>query len=565
MESGNIQPMNPAISDQVSGLADQAGASIPIPYTGSINQKREYIMRCEGPMKIIEALRLWEQGYTQREIARSINCSKTTVATLEKRFEELGLKYESAREMTDQAIKALVYPNIHGGRKAKKEPDWEAIQKRLDTNKRLNMQFIFEEYRETEKDGLSRSQFYARYGAWKATTGKELVMVQEREPGKELFVDWMGDTLECVLDSQTGKLLKAYFFVATLGDSGYPTVKAYPNQKKESWIAAHVATFNRLGGLPRAAVPDNCKTAVTKPNYYDPELNKEYYDLALYYNIAIIPARVRTPRDKGQVESSIGWLETWLLQWLRGSEFSSRQYASFAELNAAIKIRVAELVKRPFQKRAGSRESVFLEIDRPALRPLPKEPYENPSYVQRRVPNNYHVEYEHFYYSVPYQHYKQLVTVKATYSVIEVYADRLTRIAIHERRYTGNRYVTERSHMPPNHQAQQDSNTFDGNRYRNWAKAIGSDTFFVIDTLLNTAEVEQTAYRSCMGILQFSKKDGNVRLEAACGKARLLGNISFAVIRNILKNNQEAMPLLFEFDQAITPVHENLRGQKAFE
>ena len=119
--------------------------------------------------------------------------------------------------------------------------------------------------------------------------------------------------------------------------------------------------------------------------------------------------------------------------------------------------------------------------------------------------------------------------------------------------------------MPPNHQAQQDSNTFDGNRYRNWAKAIGSDTFFVIDSLLNTAEVEQTAYRSCMGILQFSKKDGNVRLEAACGKARLLGNISFAVIRNILKNNQEAMPLLFEFDQAITPVHENLRGQKAFE
>jgi hypothetical protein len=180
------------------------------------------------------------------------------------------------------------------------------------------------------------------------------------------------------------------------------------------------------------------------------------------------------------------------------------------------------------------------------------------------VPNNYHVEYEGFYYSVPHQYYKQKVTVKATYSVIEVYADRLNRIAIHERRYTGSRYVTERSHMPANHQTQYDSNRFDGKRFRSWASAIGGDTFFVIDTLLKEREVEQTAYRSCMGILQFSRKDGNVRLEAACRKARLLGNISYGVIRNILKNNQEDTPLLFEVHQTVTPIHENLRGRAAF-
>jgi hypothetical protein len=169
-----------------------------------------------------------------------------------------------------------------------------------------------------------------------------------------------------------------------------------------------------------------------------------------------------------------------------------------------------------------------------------------------------------FYYSVPYQHYKQQVTVKATYSVIEVYAGRLNRIAIHERRYTGSRYVTERSHMPPNHQAQQDANRFDGKRYRSWASSIGPDTFFVIDTLLNEREVEQTAYRACMGILQFSRKEGNTRLEAACRKARLLGKASYEVIRNILKNNQESTPLLFEFEKTVTQAHENLRGQTAF-
>jgi hypothetical protein len=334
---------------------------------------------------------------------------------------------------------------------------------------------------------------------------------------------------------------------------------AYPNEKSESWIAAHVETFTRLGGLPLVVVPDNCKTAVSKSNFYDPQVNKAYHDLALYYNLAVIPARVRSPRDKAQVEGSVGWLETWLLGWLKG-----RQFSSFAELNGAIKGRLAELVKRPFQKRAGSRESVFLELDRPALRALPEQPYEHPQYAERKVPNNYHLEYEGFYYSVPHQYYKQQVTIRATHAVIEVYADRLNRIAIHERRYTGGRYATEKSHMPPHHQAQQDAKRFDGHRFRSWANAIGKDTLFVIDALLTEREVEQTAYRACMGILQFSRKEGNARLEAACRKARLLGTISYAVIRNILKNKQEDTPMLFEVNQAVTPCHENLRGRKAF-
>jgi transposase len=481
-------------------------------------------------MKIIEVLRLWELGYSQREIASSVNCSKSTVVGIQQRCAQVGLLYETAREMTDEGINKKVYPSCNGGRPVKEDPDWASLQKRLDENKRLNLMYLWEEYRRENKDGLGRSQFYGRYATWKATTGKSVVMVQVREPGRELFVDWMGDTLKCVLDTATGEMLKAHFFVATLGDSGYPTVIAYPNEKLESWINAHVVTFNRLGGLPQVVVPDNCKTAVTKANYYDPQYNKTYYDLSLYYNIAVIPARVRKPRDKGQVEGSIGWLETWLLEWLR-----NKTYISFVELNAAIKVRVAELAKRPFQKRAGSRESVFHKIDRPALRPLPRESYELPIYVERKVPSNYHVEYEGFYYSVPYSYYKQKITIKATNSVIEVYKDRLSRIAIHERRYTGSRYVSERFHMPPNHQSQHDANRFDGKRFRSWASSIGINTFYVVDTLLKEREIEQTAYRACMGILQLSRKNVNSRLEAACSKARRMGNISYNVICNILK------------------------------
>jgi len=225
---------------------------------------------------------------------------------------------------------------------------------------------------------------------------------------------------------------------------------------------------------------------------------------------------------------------------------------------------VAELVKKPFQKRAGSRESVFLELDKPALRPLPPTPFEKAEYVQRKVPNNYHLEYDGFYYSVPYRYYKQEVTMKITHSLVEVYASRLERIAIHERHFTGPRYVTERIHMPDNHQFQQDLSRFDGKRYRSWAGQIGVNTAYVIDHLLTETEIEETAYRSCMGILQFSKKEGAARLEAACRRARELGSVTYSTVKNILKNRQEDVKQEDEFSNKPTADHENVRGAKAF-
>jgi hypothetical protein len=267
---------------------------------------------------------------------------------------------------------------------------------------------------------------------------------------------------------------------------------------------------------------------------------------------------VRAPRDKGQVEGSVGWIETWLLEWLRDQRFES-----FAELNGAIKRRMGFLVKRPFQKRAGSRESVFLTLDRPALRPLPIKPYEYARYIERHVPDNYHLECDGFYYSVPHRYYRQLVTMKVSATMVEVYSDTRQRIAIHERRYTGKRYVTNRDHMPPNHQFTQDRKAFDGKRYRQWAGNIGVNTRYAIDFLLSSAEIEETAYRSCMGILQWSKKQGNDRLEAACKKARELGSCSYATVSNILKNHLEQGRNTAQAKP--TAIHENLRDAASFE
>ena len=509
-------------------------------------------------MKIISILRLSEQGYSQRKIAASIKCAKSTVGIIIKKSHECGLVYKEAAKMTHDEIHARLYPQGAGGRKYKDIPDFENIQKILDKRKRANLQYVWEEYRLENPNGLAYSQFCARYNMWRNTCGKDVVMVLEREPGKELFVDWMGDTLKCVKDSETGKLLKAHFFAAALGDSGYPYVEAFPNEKKESWINAHIHAFSHIGGVPKVLVPDNCKTAVGKSNYYDPAINQTYEEMAVYYNVAVIPARIRRPRDKAKVEGSIGWLENWLVEWLR----CQGTFDSFRELNIAIQERMTVLVKRPYQKRAGSRESIFFEIDKPALRPLPSSPYELAEYHIRNVPDNYHLEFDSFYYSVPYEYYKQTVTLRSTSTMIEVYNGFNKRVALHQRRYTGPRYITCKDHMPSHHKFRAMESRFDGNRYRKWARNIGRYTFSVIDTLLCKADIEEKAYRSCMGILQFSKAYGACRLEAACGRAVELCSPNYTTVHNILKNKQEYQKQAELFMPS--GQHENLRGRESF-
>ena len=513
-------------------------------------------MRCEEPVKIIEILRLTEQGYSQREIAQSIKCGKSTVGEIQKRCRNCGLQYEAAAGMTNDEIKMLLYPDSFG-RSVKGDPDWANINERLQANKRLNLQYVWEEYKAENTNGLSYSRFCHRYLDWKNETGKNVIMVQNREPGKELFVDWMGDKLDCVVDTATGEILTAHFFVATLGDSSYPYVEAFPDEKLDKWLLAHVNALRYIGGVPRVIVPDNCKTATTKPSYYDPAINQSYWEFAKHYEVAILPARVRKPKDKAPAESSVGWLETWLLEWLRGKRFFS-----FEALNTEIQYRVKELANRPFQKRQGTRLSVFEALDKPALRPLPYTHFEYADYILRRTPPNYHVEYDGFYYSVPYVLYKQLVTIRATAVTIEILNDNRERVALHRRRRTGSRYVTILSHMPAHHRHQHDANHFDGAKYRMWARNIGVHTFAAIDQLLSSQNVEEQAYRSCMGILQCSKKYGNERLEAACAKAITINSCTYSTITTILKNGQDKV--VTSTTSKATPRHENIRGSEAY-
>jgi len=481
-------------------------------------------------MQILEVIRLTRQGFSQREIARSVNCVRNTVAGIQQKFDALGRDYEDLCPLTEAELKRLFYPrSASPGRKP--DPDWESISERLGKNPRLNLQYVWEEYHALQPDGLKYSQFCVRYRAWRQQSGKDVVMSAARRPGHELFVDWAGDTLDCVTDASTGELHRAYFFVATLGDSGYPFAKAYADMRQASWLDAHASAFAYYGGAPRIVTPDNTKTAATHPSYYDPKVNVAYAELARHYGVAVLPARVSRPRDKPSVESGVGWLETWLLEHLK----SCGPYLSFAGLNGEIASRLAALAVRPYQKRAGSRRSVFEELDRPALRPLPARAFEVAETVVRRVPNSYHVAYDHICYSVPYTLFGAKVFVKAAPCTVEVLDASHKRVALHVRSYDAlrHRYVTDPAHMPAHHKEMFDRSRQDGDWYRCRARRVGGPVEEVVGVMLGRPDFEEAAYRSCAAVLALSKTYSDAVLERACAHALDAKSVSYRSVKEL--------------------------------
>ena len=297
-----------------------------------------------------------------------------------------------------------------------------------------------------------------------------------RKPGEQIEVDWAGDPAQ-LIDPDTGEITEAWIFVGVLTYSQYTFVKAYLNQKTDNWIKAHIQMFEFFGGVTPMLIPDNCSTAVnhSKSDWYTTALNTTYHEMAEHYNIAIIPARVRKPKDKPNVEGSVGKISTWITAALR-----NEQFFSLAELNAAIREKLDAYNARKFQKKECSRLSLFLGEEKPLLAPLPATPFELAEWKQATVQFNYHIAVDKMYYSVPYQYIKDKVDVRITETTIEIFYHH-NRIASHRRLHgRSGQYSTVMEHMPPDHQKYLEWN---GDRFRRWADSIEINTRKVVDAI----------------------------------------------------------------------------------
>ena len=264
-----------------------------------------------------------------------------------------------------------------------------------------------------------------------------------------------------------------------------------------------------------------------KSDWYTPVLHRTYHEMAEHYNIAILPARVRKPKDKPNVEGSVGNISTWITAALR-----NEQFFSLGELNAAIRERLNIYNANSFQKKECSRRGLFLGEEQPLLAPLPAAPFELAEWKQATVQFNYHIAVDQMYYSVPYQYIKDKVDVRVTDTTIEVFCHH-DRIASHRRLYgRPGQYQTLTEHMPQDHQKYLEWN---GDRFRRWADKIGPCTRKTVDAILTSGKVEQQSYRSCMGLLRLAEKYSRARLEQACERAlSYTGRPSYKSIKNLL-------------------------------
>lgn len=314
--------------------------------------------------KIREILRLaWSCGQSRQSTATSCGVGKTTVTDVVARATAARLSWPLP-PLDDDALERLLYPPvIHPALRTVLLPDWNSLHNELVTHKNLTLMLLWQEYKEREPNGYQYSYFCDLYRLWHKSL--DVSMRQEHRAGEKLFVDYCGQTVP-IVDPATGEIRDAPVFVAVLGASNYTYAEATWSQGLADWTGSHVRTFGFIGGVTKCIVPDNLRSGVTKPCRFEPEINATYQEMARHYGTAVVPARVRRPKDKAKAEVGVQIVQRFILAGLR-----KRIFFSLAEANAAIRERLDLLNNRPFRKLTGTRRSRFLEIDQPALLPLP--------------------------------------------------------------------------------------------------------------------------------------------------------------------------------------------------
>jgi transposase len=381
-------------------------------------------------------------------------------------------------------------------------------------------------------------------------------MHQEYKAGDKLFIDFTGEKLR-IIDRITGSIIEKEVFVAILAASQYTYVEATDSQKKEDLIRACENALHYFGGSPKAIVPDCLKSAVTKGNKYEPEINPEFEDFANHYGICPFPARPYEARDKAHVENAVKITYSWIFAALRDKVFHSLE-----ELNEAIRERLEIYNSKKMQKLNVSRKDLFLEIEKRELRPLPIERYEFKTFLKTKIQFNYHVyvREDNHYYSVPYRYRGKYADIILSGRSVEIFLDNI-RIASHPRDRRQHVYTTNREHMPPNHRWVSDWNP---DKLINWGSSIGVNVEEMIKKVLENITYPEQAYKVCLGILNLTKGYGKVRLDRACARALQFMYYSFKGVKRILEKGldliEEEEPLFETFSS-----HENIRGREYYD
>jgi len=501
-----------------------------------------------------EILRLrLHAGLSLRQIKASLRVSLGAIQKIASKATELGLDWEKVGSLDDPQLAQLFYPRSDNRVSSQLQvPDWPEVRQEL-CRKGVTKYLLWEEYTQQYPNrSYSYPQYCHLFGEWLGKQRRS--MRQVHRAGEKLFVDYAGQTMP-IINPDTGEARFAQIFVAVMGASNYTFAEATWSQKLPDWLGSHARAFEFIGGVPEIIVPDNLKSGVTKACRYDPDLNPAYRQLAAHYKTAIIPARPIKPKDKAKAEVGVQIIERWILARLRHHRFFT-----LAELNLCIKALLEEVNHKPFKKQKGNRQQWFESLDKPALKALPRHPYEVTDIKIVKVNVDYHIQYDNHLYSVPHPLVGEKIELCARQYRITMYFHN-KQVASHARKYHPG-MTTEPAHMPEKHEKHQ---KWTPGRLMNWAKDIGDEVLQWVKALLEQKQHPEQAYRVCLGLLNLTRSYPAVRLNSACGIANRHSLYRLKHIKEILISNQDQLPLELPEEKALLPQnHENIRGPESF-
>lgn len=505
--------------------------------------------------KIRDILRMYFEAHlSRRQIAKAIYIARRTVSNYIDAIENAGLSYKEISNMSDDTLLEIIKkPNKKDDIRFKDlSNQFDYIAKELKRTG-VTLELLWQEYREKYTDGYSYSQFCYHFSNYRQSC--KIYMHIEHKAGDKMFADFTGKKMT-IYDRITGEEKEVETFVAILPCSRNTFTYATESQKKEDWIKANDEALWYFGGVPKAIVPDCLKSAVTKADYYEPDINPDYADFAEYYNTVILPARPGKWQDKALVENAVKIIYSRVFAPLRNTKFYSLD-----ELNEAIRERLKIHNNMNFQRLKISRLKLFEEIEKPVLNPLPAKRYELKSFCTSLIYFNYHVwlKEDNHYYSVPWRlrdkNKKEYAKIIYTDRTVEIFHNNI-RVAFHMRDKKPGGYTTVKEHMAPHHKFYAEWNP---ERFKNWASKIGEYVKILVAKILDKRKHPEQGYRSCLGVINLSKKYGNQRLNKACKRAIEFRCYSYKTVQVILKKGLENIQEELPFWDTLPP-HENIRG-----
>src|SRR5690554_453747 len=508
------------------------------------------------PMDLKQIISLHKDGLSNRQIGELLGISRNTVNSYMKQIRGSDHSLDELLAMDSGTLEELFTAHT-----TIKNDRYDQLMGYFD---RINLQrnhpgFTFSyhylEYRQEVSNPYSYTQFMEHYH--RKYSIPEGSMKLDHEAGKEIYIDFAGKKLY-IIDKETGELVPVEVFIAILPNSQYTYVEACMSQKREDLVSCMANALSFFGGVPKAIVSDNLKSAVTRASKYEPDINRTFKDFARHYGCVINPTRSYSPQDKALVENAVHLSYQRIYYPMRNMNFFS-----LADLNREIKKLLDGYNNLLFQRRQASRRELFQSVERSYLKPLPQTHYQIKDYRRAKVQKMGYIYFspDKNYYSVPYRYKGQHTLIHYTKSIVEVYYNR-QRIALHKRNPVMGKYNSIEDHLSSTHKAYSD---WSPEYFKDKASRHGENVLAIVNNILEECDYPEVGYKRIMGIIQLHRDYGSQRLNDACHRALIAGINSYKRIGNILKNNLDKVPISIEKDDTPhIPRHANIRGSGAY-